>query len=101
MDDPDDEVTKIFLFHLAYDPSALVRQAVLVSIARSIFTIPLIMERLWDEDARVRRSVLAHMSNFSLNKYTTEQRLTLLEQGLNDSSESVRCVSKFFYYYHT
>lgn len=79
---------------MRYDPSPLVRQAVLASVARSTITIPTIMERLFDVDDRVRLSVLANMSNFSLNKYTIEQRLTLLEQGLNDSSESVRNVGK-------
>lgn len=91
-DDPDDDVTKIFLFHLECDPSPLVRQAVLSSIARSVHTIPFIMKRLLDVDVRVRRSVLAHMSNFSMKKYTIEQRLTLLEHGLNDSSETVQSV---------
>lgn len=74
------------------DPSPLVRQAVVSSIARSARTIPFILERLRDVDARVRRTVLAHMSNYSLNRCTVDQRLTLIEQGLSDGSEAVRMV---------
>lgn len=92
MEDANDEVTQIFLFHLEFDPCAAVRQAVITSIARSTHTIPFIVKRMWDVDVKVRRSVLAHMSNFSLSKYTVEQRLTLLEQGLTDCSENVRNV---------
>lgn len=91
-DDPTDEVTQIFLFHLEYDPCPLVRQTVISTIARSVHTIPFIIERLWDVAVTVRRSVLAHMSNFSLSKCTVDQRLTLLEQGLTDCSEAVRNV---------
>ena len=87
-------MTQIFVFHLGYDPCPLVRQAVISSIARSEYTIPFIIERLWDVDVRVRRSVLAHMSNFSFNKCTVEQRLQLIEQGLDDSSDTVRKVWK-------
>ncbi|KAG4067432.1 hypothetical protein HA402_009669 [Bradysia odoriphaga] len=92
-DDPNDEVIQIFQFHMECDPAPLVRQAVVSSIARSKRTIPFILERLQDVDVRVRRTVLAHMSNYSLNKCTVDQRLTLLERGLSDSSETVRMVA--------
>ncbi|XP_037033540.1 condensin complex subunit 3-like [Bradysia coprophila] len=92
-DDPNDDVIQIFQFHMECDPAPLVRQAVVSSIARSERTIPFILGRLQDADVRVRRTVLAHMSNYSLNKCSVDQRLTLLERGLSDSSETVRMVA--------
>lgn len=96
VDDPNDAVTQIFKFHLECDPSSLVRRAVLQSIARSHYTIPFILERLWDVNDRVRRSVFVRMSSLSVNMFKTEQRLTILEQGLLTSSEVVRNVSGNF-----
>ncbi|KAJ6635929.1 Condensin complex subunit 3, partial [Pseudolycoriella hygida] len=92
-DDPEDAVTKIFLFHLEHDPNPMVRRAVISSIARSNHTVPYIMGRLSDVDERVRRSIFAHMSNFAFNRYSIEQRVTLLERGLNDSSVNVRNIT--------
>jgi condensin complex subunit 3 len=54
-DNSDDPVFKIYIFHMENDPSAKVRQAVVTSIGRNVFTIPYIIERLWDSDDKVRR----------------------------------------------
>ncbi|XP_037047137.1 condensin complex subunit 3-like isoform X4 [Bradysia coprophila] len=91
-DDPDDPIVKIYTFHLASDPSGPVRQAVLTCLGRNIHTIPVILERLWDIDERVRRHVYVHMANYPVKTYKVIHRLTFLEQGLNDRSDSVRKV---------
>lgn len=93
-DDPDDAIVKIYTFHLASDPSGVVRQAVLTCLGRNIHTIPVILERLWDIDEKVRRHVYVHMANFPVKTYKVAHRLTFLEQGLNDRSDSVRKVSR-------
>lgn len=93
-DDPDDPIVKIYTFHLASDPSGVVRQAVLTCLGRNIHTIPVILERLWDIDEKVRRHVYVHMANYPVKTYKVIHRLTFLEQGLNDRSDSVRRVRK-------
>lgn len=89
-DNPDDAVVRIYSFHLSNDPSPLVRQAILKSIGRNAMTVPVILDRLWDVDERVRRRTYLQMSSHPVKTYKVAQRLMLLEQGLNDHSESVR-----------
>lgn len=91
-DVPDDPIVKIYTFHLASDPSGPVRQAVLTCLGRNIHTIPVILERLWDIDEKVRRHAYVHMANYPVKTYKVIHRLTFLEQGLNDRSDSVRKV---------
>lgn len=89
-ENPNDAVVRIYQYHLNHDPSALVRQAILKSIGRSTCTVPIILERLWDVDERVRRRTYLQMSSHPVKTYKVAQRLMLLEQGLNDHSESVK-----------
>lgn len=89
-ENPDDCVVRIYSYHLSNDPSAHVRQAVLKSIGRNAITVPIILERLWDVDDRVRRRTYLQMSSHPVKSYKVAQRLQLLEQGLNDHCESVR-----------
>lgn len=91
-ENPDDVIVRLYLFHLANDTSAKVRQAVITNICRNFHTIPAILERLWDIDERVRRHAYLQMSSFPVKSYKVVQRITFLEQGLNDHSESVRKV---------
>ncbi|KAM7341580.1 chromosome associated protein G [Cochliomyia hominivorax] len=91
-DNPDDPVLRSYQYHLCSDPSPRVRQAVITSMGRNYHTIPYILDRLWDIDEKVRRHTYLHMSSYPVRSYKVSQRLTLLEQGLNDRSESVRKV---------
>lgn len=91
-DNPNDKIVQTYLFHLANDPSPLVRQAVITAIARNFHTIPAILDRLWDIDERVRRHTVLQMSCYPVKSYKVVQRITFLEQGLNDHSENVRKV---------
>lgn len=89
-ENPDDLVVRMYSYHLSNDPSVQVRQAILKSIGRNTLTVPIILERLWDVDERVRRTTYLQMSSHPVKNYKVAQRLMLLEQGLNDHSESVR-----------
>lgn len=89
-ENPDDHVVRLYSYHLSNDPSVQVRQAILKSIGRNNLTVPIILERLWDVDERVRRTTYLQMSSHPVKNYKVAQRLMLLEQGLNDHSDSVR-----------
>lgn len=91
-ENPNDPVVKAYQFHLSSDPSSKVRQSVITSMGRNFNTIPFIIERLWDIDEKVRRHTYLHMSSYPVKAYQVIQRLTFIEQGLNDSSEIVRKV---------
>lgn len=83
-ENPIDPIVKVYQYHLSHDPSTLVRKAVITSIGRNVHTIPSIIERLWDVDERVRRHVYIQMCSYPVHSYKVSQRLTFLEQGLND-----------------
>lgn len=91
-DNPDDPVLRAYQFHLCSDPSSRVRQAVITCMGRNYHTIPYILDRLWDIDEKVRRHTYLHMSSYPVRSYKVSQRLTLLQQGLNDRSDAVRKV---------
>lgn len=91
-DNPDDPVLRSYQYHLCSDPSPRVRQAVITCMGRNYHTIPYILDRLWDIDEKVRRHTYLHMSSYPVRSYKVSQRLTLLEQGLNDRNDSVRKV---------
>ncbi|XP_019549483.3 condensin complex subunit 3 [Aedes albopictus] len=93
-DDPEDCVFRTYIYHLDTDPSPKVRQTIISSLGRNYRTIPYIIERLWDVEERVRRHTYLQMSSYPVKQYKVAQRLTFLEQGLNDHSESVRKVVK-------
>uniref|UniRef100_A0A1A9Z578 Nuclear condensin complex subunit 3 C-terminal domain-containing protein n=1 Tax=Glossina pallidipes TaxID=7398 RepID=A0A1A9Z578_GLOPL len=91
-DNPDDAVLRIYQYHLCSDPSPRVRQTVITCMGRNYHTIPYILDRLSDIDEKVRRHTYLHMSSYPVRSYKVSQRLTLLEQGLNDRSDCVRKV---------
>lgn len=91
-DNPEDVIVRLYLFHMANDTSAKVRQAVVSCIGRNAYTVPSILERLWDIDERVRRHTYLQMSSYPVKSYKVVQRITILEQGLNDHSDAVRKV---------
>ncbi|XP_065086387.1 condensin complex subunit 3 [Ochlerotatus camptorhynchus] len=93
-DDPEDCVFRTYIYHLDTDPSPKVRQTIISSLGRNYRTIPYIIERLWDVEERVRRHTYMQMSSYPVKQYKVAQRLTFLEQGLNDHSEAVRKVVK-------
>lgn len=91
-DDTKDDIIVLYLKHLREDPSAKVRQAIITYIAKTNRILPFIIERLSDVDETVRRHCYIQMSSFPVQSYTIEQRITFLEAGLNDHSDSIRKV---------
>ncbi|XP_017077993.1 condensin complex subunit 3 [Drosophila eugracilis] len=89
-DNPNDLVVCAYQYHLTSDPSANVRQCIITCMGRNYITIPHILQRLWDVDEKVRRHTYVNMCNYPVRSYKVAQRLTLLEQGLNDTSATVR-----------
>lgn len=88
--DPNDGIRRSYLFHLANDPSSAVRVAVITAIGHDLLTIPAILERLRDVDEDVRRHTFMEMSRYPVKAFKVIDRITLLEQGLNDRSNTVR-----------
>lgn len=88
--DPNDEICRSYLFHLANDPSSAVRIAVVTAIGRNSRTIPAILERLWDVEENVRRHTYTEMIGYPVKAIKVVHRIMLLEQGLNDKSDRVR-----------
>lgn len=89
-DNPKDPVVVAYQYHLSADPSPSVRQCIITCMGRNYITVPYILQRLWDVDEKVRRHTYVNMCNYPVRSYKVAQRLTLLEQGLNDSSATVR-----------
>ncbi|KMY93398.1 condensin complex subunit 3 [Drosophila simulans] len=89
-DNPSDVVVGAYMYHLTSDPSPNVRQCIITCMGRNYITIPHILERLWDVDEKVRRHTYVNMCNYPVRSYKVAQRLTVLEQGLNDTSATVR-----------
>ncbi|XP_030558597.1 condensin complex subunit 3 [Drosophila novamexicana] len=89
-DHPNDPVLCAYQYHLSSDPSSSVRQCIISCMGRNYLTVPHILQRLWDVDEKVRRHTYINMCNYPVRSYKVSQRLTLLERGLNDSSENVR-----------
>ncbi|KAH8279370.1 hypothetical protein KR026_008207 [Drosophila bipectinata] len=89
-DNPSDPVVCAYVYHLSSDPSPSVRQCIITCMGRNYITVPHILQRLWDVDEKVRRHTYLNMCNYPVRSYKVAQRLTLLEQGLNESSANVR-----------
>uniref|UniRef100_A0AAY4AQQ2 Nuclear condensin complex subunit 3 C-terminal domain-containing protein n=1 Tax=Denticeps clupeoides TaxID=299321 RepID=A0AAY4AQQ2_9TELE len=82
---------KAYLLILENDSNPEVRRAVLSCIAPSALTLPKILRRTRDVKEKVRKlayQVLAEKVHICA--LTIAQRVSLLQEGLNDSAESVR-----------
>lgn len=91
-DNVTDKIVRIYLHHLSFDPSVVVRQTVITAIGRNLHTVPYILERLWDTDDRVRRHVYLQMSSYPVKSYKVVQRLIILEQGLHERADAPKKV---------
>lgn len=86
------QIMKEYLFHMACDPSAAVRIAVLSAIERNEQTLPEIIERCRDIDESVRRHMWLQMCGIPVKSLSVQQRLALLEQGKEEEAGLVRDV---------
>uniref|UniRef100_A0A7N6AJ27 Nuclear condensin complex subunit 3 C-terminal domain-containing protein n=1 Tax=Anabas testudineus TaxID=64144 RepID=A0A7N6AJ27_ANATE len=91
--DPDCPTINAYMLILENDSNAEVRRAVLSCIAMSPRTLPKVLKRTRDIKENVRRlayQVLAEKVH--IKALTIAQRVSLLQQGLHDTSEAVRDV---------
>ncbi|CAG5939591.1 unnamed protein product [Menidia menidia] len=89
--DPDCPTINAYLLILDNDANAEVRRAVLSCIAMSPRTLPKVLKRTRDIKENVRKlayQVLAEKVH--IKALTIAQRVSLLQQGLQDTSEAVR-----------
>ncbi|XP_037327621.2 condensin complex subunit 3 [Pungitius pungitius] len=89
--DPDCPTINAYMLILENDANAEVRRAVLSCIAMSPRTLPKVLKRTRDIKESVRKlayQVLAEKVH--IKALTIAQRVGLLQQGLHDTSESVR-----------
>lgn len=89
-DNPEDQVTKAYIYHMESDPIPKVRQAAISAIAKKITNMQSIVERLYDVDEKVRRHTYLQMASFSVKSYKIADRIAILTTGLNDRSDMVK-----------
>lgn len=87
--DPNDKIIKLYSTHLSKDRATQVRQAVLKSIGLNATTMPIILERLSDVKAGVRRLVYLQIGNYPFENYTSAQLSQVIKHGLKDDDRTV------------
>ncbi|XP_069357217.1 condensin complex subunit 3 isoform X1 [Maniola hyperantus] len=90
--EPDDEVTRAYLFHMSCDPSSSVRRAILMSIAKNLRNVPFVLQRLCDVDEAVRRAAFLYITAINVTQMKVRQRVLVLKVGLTERSPRVRRV---------
>ncbi|XP_040891064.1 condensin complex subunit 3 [Toxotes jaculatrix] len=89
--DPDCPTINAYLLILDNDTNAEVRRAVLSCIAMSPHTLPKVLKRTRDIKENVRKLAYQVLADkVHIKALTIAQRVSLLEQGLRDTSEAVR-----------
>ncbi|CRK92835.1 CLUMA_CG006266, isoform A [Clunio marinus] len=89
-ENPDDQVTKAYIYHMESDQASKVRQTAITMIAKKLPVFPHIFERFQDIDEKVRRHTYLQMSSFPVKSYKIADRIKILTAGLNDRSEMVK-----------
>ena len=96
LQDPSDKecpIVKAFVFHLAYDSSAIVRRTIIKVIGASRITLNHVLRRTKDADDAVRKAAFKFIAEkVHIKSLKISQREEVLQRGLNDRSESVRAV---------
>lgn len=91
--DSNDQVLMTYHFHLRKDPSHKVRLSVLSCIEPCESTISGIIEKTRDVQALIRKAAYIKLATLDAkNLLTSEQRLMILKDGLNDKNHFVRKV---------
>ncbi|KAK0049397.1 condensin complex subunit 3 [Biomphalaria pfeifferi] len=84
-------ITKAFIILMSRDAMYEVRNIVLTSIAVSKLTLPAIIERTYDVHEKVRKTAYTVIAEkIPVKALTIEQRVQLLQNGLNDRSDIVK-----------
>lgn len=74
------------MFHMSADPSADVRRAVITNIAITAQSVRSMLERTHDLKDSVRRTAYMSLSKLGVARFTINQRVRLLTDGLKDHS---------------
>ncbi|XP_068178077.1 condensin complex subunit 3 isoform X2 [Antennarius striatus] len=91
--DPDCPTINAYMLILENDSNAEVRRAVLSCIAMSPLTLPKVIKRTRDIKENVRKLAYQVLADkVHIKALTIAQRVSLLQQGLHDTSEAVRDV---------
>uniref|UniRef100_A0A669BSU1 Non-SMC condensin I complex, subunit G n=1 Tax=Oreochromis niloticus TaxID=8128 RepID=A0A669BSU1_ORENI len=89
--DPDCPTINAFMLILENDTNAEVRRAVLSCIAMSPRTLPKVLKRTRDIKENVRKLAYQVLADkVHIKALSIAQRVSLLQQGLHDTSEAVR-----------
>ncbi|XP_033479053.2 condensin complex subunit 3 isoform X2 [Epinephelus lanceolatus] len=89
--DPDCPTISAYMLILENDTNAEVRRAVLSCIAMSPITLPKVIKRTRDIKENVRKLAYQVLADkVHIKALTIAQRVSLLQQGLHDTSEAVR-----------
>jgi condensin complex subunit 3 len=89
-ENPEDPVTKVYIYHMESDPIAKVRQTAVTAIAKKLPIINHILDRLQDNDEKVRRHTYLQMAAVPVKSYKIVDRIKFLDAGLHDRSELVK-----------
>ncbi|KAK7929251.1 hypothetical protein WMY93_005646 [Mugilogobius chulae] len=89
--DPDCPTIKAYMLIIDNDSNAEVRRAVLSCIAMSPSTLPKVLKRTRDIKENVRKLAFQVLADkVHIKALTIAQRVSLLQEGLHDTSEAVR-----------
>lgn len=92
-DDPNCQIVQKYVFHLACDPCADVRAAILRCLVPSTRTLSAILQRARDTKEAVRKLAYERIAEKIPIKYMrVKQRIQILDWGLHDKSKAVRQV---------
>lgn len=89
-DNSEDSVTRAYIYHMETDPVARVRMAAITAIAKKLAIMPQIIERLHDNDEKVRRHTYMQMASFAVKSYKIADRIKIMRAGLYDRSDFVK-----------
>ncbi len=91
--DPACPIIKAFVFHMASDPSPVVRRTVVRVIGATRLTLPHVIRRTKDVDEGVRKAAFKFVAEkIHIKSLTIGQREEILKRGLGDRAEGVRSI---------
>lgn len=91
-ENPEDQVTRAYIYHMESDPVSKVRQAAITAIAKKLPIFPYILDRLHDTDEKVRRHTYFQMASVPVKSYKIADRIQIMLAGLYDRSDMVKKV---------
>lgn len=89
-ENPDDPVTRAYIYHMETDPVSKVRQAAITAIAKKLSIVNHIIDRLRDSDEKVRRHTYLQIASYSVKTYKISDRIKIIKAGLYDRSVFVK-----------